>query len=508
MSLAVVRSRALVGLQAPEVRVEVHLSNGLPAFHIVGLPEAAVRESRERVRSAILQQGFAFPSRRLTVNLAPADLPKDSGRFDLPIAVGILVASGQAGSEALDGLEFVGELSLTGELRPTRGILPMVLAVRDAAPARRLVLPVACAAQAALAPELRALAAADLRQVLAHLQGASPLLRLEHHRPACGLAEGTDLQHIKGHHEAKRALELAAAGSHSLLMVGPPGAGKSLLASALAPLLPPLDDSQALECAAVLALRGRLELKHWARRPVRSPHHSASAAAIAGGGNPPQPGEISLAHHGVLFLDELPEFSRSVLEALREPLETGRITLSRAGHQIDMPARFQLVAAMNPCPCGYLGSERCRCSPERVLRYQSRISGPLIDRLDLLLSVRPVDETTLTAREDPQPSADRTGRIIAAHARQIERQGCANALLDAPGIDQHCALEAPANDLLLRTARRLQWSSRGLHRVLRVARTAADLDGSVAIETGHVAEAIGLRRALVLAQATDPRVQT
>jgi magnesium chelatase family protein len=503
MSLAIVRSRALIGLHAPEVRVEVHLSRGLPAFHIVGLPEAAVRESRERVRSALLQQGFEFPSRRLTVNLAPADLPKDSGRFDLPIAVGILVASGQASGEQLEALEFVGELSLTGGLRPIRGILPMALAVRDGDPVRRLVLPAACAIEAALAPDVRALAADDLQQVFSHLQGASDLVRLQHQRPPTRSPEGTDLQHIKGHREAKRALELAAAGAHSLLMVGPPGAGKSLLASALPPLLPPLDDRQALECAAVTALRGRLDLGRWAQRPMRSPHHSASAAALTGGGNPPRPGEISLAHHGVLFLDELPEFARGVLEALREPLETGRITLSRAAHQIDLPARFQLIAAMNPCPCGHFGSERCRCSPERVLRYQSKVSGPLLDRIDLLLMVRPVDEATLTGAADCASSAERADWVAQAHARQIERQGCSNAALDLAAIDRHCPLDPKASELLMRTARRLRWSSRGLHRVLRVARTAADLDAAPAIDARHVAEAISFRRAL-LASAADP----
>lgn len=497
MTLAIVRSRALIGLCAPEVRVEVHLSRGLPAFHIVGLPEAAVRESRERVRSALLQQGFEFPSRRLTVNLAPADLPKDSGRFDLPIAIGILVASGQAPADPLAQLEFVGELSLTGALRPIRGVLPMVLAVRDGAADRRLIVPAECAAEAALVPGLRALSGLDLGQVCAHLRGQSELVRLEHSKPAAQVQHGTVLEHIKGHHEAKRALEIAAAGGHSMLMVGPPGAGKSLLAAALPALLPPLDDQQALESAAVAALCGHFEPHHWAVRPVRSPHHSASAAALTGGGNPPRPGEISRSHQGVLFLDELPEFTRPVLEALREPLETGRITLSRAAHQIDLPARFQLIAAMNPCPCGYLGSARCPCPPDRVLRYQSRISGPLLDRIDLLLSVRPVDEATLVGRTHGPSTTEVADRVARAHARQLQRQGIVNARLGPAEIDRHCPLDEAARTLLTRTARRLGWSSRALHRVLRVARSAADLDAQAHIHAEHVAEAVALRRALL-----------
>jgi magnesium chelatase family protein len=496
MSLAVIRSRALIGLTAPEVRVEVHLSRGLPAFHIVGLPEAAVRESRERVRSALMQQGFEFPSQRLTVNLAPADLPKDSGRFDLPIAVGILVASGQAPADAVEPLEFVGELSLTGALRPIRGIVPMVLAVRDAGHARRLILPAACATEAALVPQLRALSAQDLLQVCGHLRGQSELVRLEHARPPTQGHCATPLEHIKGHQEAKRALTIAAAGAHSMLMLGPPGSGKSLLASALPSLLPPLDDAQALESAAVATLAGRFDPAHWGARIMRSPHHSASTAAIAGGGNPPRPGEISLAHHGVLFLDELPEFNRPVLEALREPLETGRITLSRAAHQVDLPARFQLLAAMNPCPCGYLGGDRCRCSPERVARYQARISGPLLDRIDLVLLVRPVDEAALTAPHSGDSTAALAARVADARARQQARQGTSNAAIEPGSIDALCRLSEAAHGLLVRTAQRLRWSSRALHRVLRVARTAADLDVEDLIEARHVAEAIAFRRAL------------
>jgi len=348
MPLAVVRSRALVGLHAPEVRVEVHLGNGLPAFHIVGLPQAAVRESADRVRAALLHCGFDFPNRRLTVNLAPADLPKDSGRFDLPIAVGILAASGQVPLDALDGLEFVGELSLTGEIRPIRGALAMVLAVRAEAARRRLVIPQECRAEAALAGDGQALAAAGLAQLCAHLRGESPLERVAHCVPACAAASLPDFSDVKGQLLARRALEVAAAGGHSVLMIGPPGAGKTMLAQRFASLLPGLEPDEALECAMVQSIAGRFDARTWGRRPFRSPHHTASTVALVGGGGVPHPGEVSLAHRGVLFLDELPEFQARVLETLREPLESGEITISRAARQTTFPARFQLLAAMNP----------------------------------------------------------------------------------------------------------------------------------------------------------------
>ena len=350
MSLAVVRSRALIGLSAPEVQVEVHVGRGLPAFHIVGLPEAAVRESRERVRAALVHRGFDFPNRRLTVNLAPADLPKDSGRFDLPIAIGVLAASGQLPVEPLAGLELAGELSLTGDLRPIRGTLPMAVAVHAAG--RRLVVPAQSAGEAAVFPEVNALAATHLGEVCLHLLGQSPLVRVEHRLPPATVWTGADFSDVRGQLEARRMLEIAAAGGHSALMVGPPGAGKSMLATRMASILPPLSSAESLDVAAVHALAASFDPSNWGRRPVRAPHHSASAAALVGGGSGPRPGEISLAHHGVLFLDELAEFSRPVLEALREPLETGRITLARASRSIDFPARFQLVAAMNPCSCG------------------------------------------------------------------------------------------------------------------------------------------------------------
>jgi magnesium chelatase family protein len=496
MSLAVVYSRALLGLQAPEVRVEVHVANGLPAFHIVGLPEAAVRESRERVRAAILQSGLDFPHRRLTVNLAPADLPKDSGRFDLPIAVGVLVAAGQLPGDSLAELELVGELSLTGDLRPIRGALAMALAVRHRG--RRLVLPAGSSAEAALDADVNALAASHLSDVCAHLRGESTLVRVEHQSPTmAGPIAYTDFADVHAHEEARRALEVAAAGAHSVLMVGPPGAGKSMLASRLPSILPgPLAD-ESLEIASIQALAGRFEASHWGQRPFRSPHHTASTAALVGGGGNPRPGEISLAHCGVLFLDELAEFKRSALEALREPLETGRITVSRACGRIDFPARFQLVAAMNPCPCGQAPSARCRCSHDQVSRYQQRISGPVLDRVDIHVRVDPIDERRLLAADRAEPSALIQSRVQSAWDRQLRRQAMPNAHLQAADIERFCPLTDSARDLLARAAARLRWSARAVHRALRVARSLADLDACDQLADEHVAHAISLRRALL-----------
>ncbi|NLD69692.1 MAG: YifB family Mg chelatase-like AAA ATPase [Limnobacter sp.] len=513
MSLAVVRSRALIGLSAPPVSVEVHLGNGLPAFHIVGLPEAEVRESRERVRAALLHTGFDFPNRRLTVNLAPADLPKESGRFDLPIALGILAATDQLPSGALGKVEFVGELSLTGAIRPIRGALAMAAAVARDADADSLVLPASNAAEAALVDGPRILAADTLGSLVAQLRGEAPMPCVDRTAAAAPAGAGVgpdirtpgemnrdadagDFREVRGHRGAKRALEIAAAGRHHLLMLGPPGAGKSLLAARLPSILPPLDDDEALEAASVASLSGGFRPERWRLRPFRSPHHSASTAALVGGGSNPRPGEISLAHLGVLFLDELPEFRRGALEALREPLETGRIALSRATRQIELPARFQLVAAMNPCPCGHLGDGRCRCTPDQVFRYQARLSGPLLDRIDIQLTVRPVDETALTSPPDGEPSAQIAARVAAAHRRQHERQRMPNAQLGPDGLARHCPLDDESLALLHAAARRLRWSSRALHRVQRLARTIADLAQRDAIEAADVGEAIGYRRAL------------
>ena len=497
MAIAVVRSRGLAGLSAPPVEVEVHVGNGLPAFHIVGLPEAAVRESRERVRAALSHSGFEFPNRRIAVNLAPADLPKESGRFDLPIAIGVLVASAQLPSGSLGALEMIGELSLTGTLRPVRGVLAMALACGSDSRAPALIVPRVNAPEAALVPGLQVHGAASLGEVCAHLTGAETLSRSTPAELPVGSDSALDLADVRGHAAAKRALEVSAAGAHSLLLVGPPGAGKSMLASRLASILPPLEADTALEAAAIAGLRGSFDPASWRRRPFRSPHHSASAAALVGGGAHPRPGEVSLAHHGVLFLDELPEFNRAALEGLREPLETGRVAIARALHRIEFPARFQLVAAMNPCPCGHLGATRCRCTPDQVRRYQQRISGPLLDRIDLQLQITPIPHQALAGGADGEFSATVAARVAAAQARQQARQRKQNAELAAAEIDRHCALPPPAAALLERAATRLHWSSRSFHRVQKIARTIADIEGEETIGAAHVAEAIGYRRALL-----------
>ncbi|MEB2317545.1 MAG: YifB family Mg chelatase-like AAA ATPase [Pseudomonadota bacterium] len=505
MSLALVHSRALLGAQAPAVTVEVHVANGLPAFHIVGLPAATVRESRERVRAALVHCGFAFPNRRLTVNLAPADLPKDSGRFDLPIAIGILVATGQLPAERVDGHELVGELSLTGALRPSPGLLAIALGLRRDHPDRRLVVPAAGGAEAAVVPGIRAFASSSLADVCAYFRGEVELSSPS--SPAAADETGVsgpqpDFADVLGQPAARRAAELAAAGRHSLLLIGPPGSGKSMIATRLASILPPLAEDEALATGAIAALRGLFDPRQLHRRPFRNPHHSASMAALVGGGNPPRPGEASLAHLGVLFLDEIPEFGRAALDALREPLETGRVEIARAGHAVTLPADFQLVAAMNPCPCGRFGSADCRCAPERVERYQQRVSGPVLDRIDLQLTVAPTDQTALLSAVPAEPSAGIARRVARAWRRQLDRQGGPNARLDAAGIGRHAPLTAEAHHLFAGAARRLRLSGRGMHRVLRVARTIADLEDTHAIGAAHVAEAVGYRRGL-FRPATD-----
>ncbi|MCX7627812.1 MAG: YifB family Mg chelatase-like AAA ATPase [Methylophilaceae bacterium] len=493
MGLAVLHSRGLAGMDAPPVTVEVHLANGLPNFTIVGLPEAEVKESKDRVRAALQNAHFEFPARRITVNLAPADLPKESGRFDLPIALGILAASGQIPAERLDRYEFAGELALTGELRPIRGALAMTLkACRDG---RAFVLPQESATEAALVQQAEIYPAATLLEVCAHLTGRRSLARcatstIDHPQAH------PDFIDVKGQAQAKRVLEVAAAGGHSVLMSGPPGTGKSMLATRFPGILPQMTDDEALESAAIASLNGSFRPEHWKCRPFRAPHHTASGVALVGGGATPRPGEISLAHHGVLFLDELPEFSRSVLEVLREPLESGRITISRAARQADFPARFQLIAAMNPCPCGYLGHHngKCRCTPDQVARYRGRISGPLLDRIDLQIEVPALPEEELTSAARGEPSAAIRARVEAARQRQMQRQGKPNALLSPHEVDLLCTPDAAGTELLKQALHRLGLSARAYHRILKVARSIADLAGSDGVKSPHIAEAVQYRR--------------
>jgi magnesium chelatase family protein len=495
MAIATVLSRAQFGMEAPLVRVEVDIGNGLPAFGIVGLPEVVVKESRDRVRAAITNSRFEFPAGRVIVNLAPADLPKEGGRFDLPIAIGILVAAGQLPATALDHCELYGELSLSGELRMAKGVLPAAVAAQRAG--HLLVLPQGNAEEAGMVSNGRIAAAAHLLEVCAHLSGDRTLPMLATSARPIAPARGPDLADVKGQPRARRALEIAAAGSHSLLFVGPPGSGKSMLAQRLPGLLPPLSEDEALEVAAIRSVIGQtVNLDEWRVRPYRSPHHTASAIALVGGGKHPRPGEVSLAHHGVLFLDELPEFDRRVLEVLREPLEAGTIAVSRAARQAEFPARFQLVAAMNPCPCGYRGDTagRCRCTADQVQRYRQRLSGPLLDRLDMQLEVPRVDTAMLSDTKVKGECSELVAeRVQAARVMQLQRQGALNAHLDVAGIEAHCKVEVAELRVLERAIQHFQLSARAYHRILKVARTIADLSGSADVAGCHLREAISLR---------------
>lgn len=493
MGLAIVHSRASVGVEAPAVTVEVHISNGMPGFTLVGLPETTVKESRDRVRSAIINSRFEFPAKRITVNLAPADLPKEGGRFDLPIALGILAASEQLPVSKLEQYEFIGELALSGELRSVKGVLPAALATNKVK--RQLVVPHDNGDQAALVGKDNHKSAQSLLEVCSDLCGQS---RLSLHQTSMRERHNEnerDLRDIIGQQQGKRALEIAAAGNHNLLFLGPPGTGKTMLASRLCDLLPEMNESEAMETASVASLiQQDVNQFNWKKRPFRTPHHSSSMAALVGGGTIPRPGEISLAHNGLLFLDEMPEFERKVLDSLREPLESGEIIISRAQGKTRFPARFQLVGALNPSPTGYYEGNQARANPQIILRYLNRLSGPLLDRFDMSLEIPLLPKGMLAEGGDRgESTAVVKERVGQARVLMDERNGKANALLGSREIERYCPLKREDANFLETALHRLGLSIRAYHRIIKVARTIADLEGSQEIEKKHLSEALGYR---------------
>ena len=492
MNLALVYSRTNDGINAPQVSVEVHLGNGLPGFSIVGLPEMAVKESKDRVRAAIINSNFEFPARRITVNLAPADIPKDGGRFDLPIALGILAASGQLAEKDLSQYEFIGELSLGGQLREVKGVLPTAYAANKAN--RALFVPQKNADEAGLIKTLNVYGVHHLLQICAHLKGTESLIPHQLKTATTDPQYDKDLSDVKGQFQAKRALEIAAAGGHNLLMTGPPGTGKTMLAARLATILPPMTEAEALEAATIASISDQgFDVKNWGLRTVRDPHHTSSGVALVGGGAKVRPGEISLAHHGILFLDELVEFDRKVLDVLREPLETGKITISRAARQATYPAQFQLIAAMNPCPQGCDTQASCECSLEQKRRYREKLSAPFLDRIDLQIDVLRLPHQDLQKPEKSETSEQVRARVVRAREKQLQRQQKANRFLENKDIERYCQVSSGDQALLSQIMDKFNLSARAYHRILKVARTIADLDDSLDIQTAHISEAVSYR---------------